>query len=271
MAKLDPDGGLEWERFFDGAFNRQTRGVAVASDGSVRVTGTFQPAIDLDPGPGTDHREGRHYENSFVVSLDSDGGYLWGRTIGGDVHDISVGVGDATVLAGSFINDIDLDPGPDEDLRSPVGAWWNSFVVALDARGDYLWAGTFGGGHGAQLQALSATAGGDVLLSGSFYETVDFDPGPGVVEATASPMSDIFLLRLGAGGGFRWLRTYGTAASESDSAPAVAGTFDGCAMMVGRFTGAVDFRPGPAEDEHGASPGDNAYVTRLLPEGLYER
>src|SRR5688500_13566002 len=52
--------------------------------------------------------------------------------------------------------------------------------------------------------AVTADASGNVLVTGYFRGTVDFDPGAGVTNLTATVGSDAFIQKLDAAGNLVW-------------------------------------------------------------------
>src|SRR5688572_22852639 len=64
--------------------------------------------------------------------------------------------------------------------------------------------------------AIATDATGNVYSIGIFYGTVDFDPGTGVFNLTASgvQMEDAFISKLDSAGNFIWAGQIGGAGSE---------------------------------------------------------
>ena len=55
---------------------------------------------------------------------------------------------------------------------------WTVSVEAAD--GDFVWAKAIGGTGNDRGQAIAVDDVGNVYTTGSFKDTVDFDPGPGI-------------------------------------------------------------------------------------------
>src|SRR6185312_3114417 len=49
---------------------------------------------------------------------------------------------------------------------------------------------------------------GNIVVSGSFEGTVDFDPGPGVLEYTSDTKSSSFLMKLSPAGDLIWAKAF---------------------------------------------------------------
>ena len=76
------------------------------------------------------------------------------------------------------------------------------FISKLDPNGGFVWARNTGGttpiGGMAQDHGLGIAIGerGNLVVTGKFYDTADFDPGPGTNLLTSAGDADIFLIKL---------------------------------------------------------------------------
>jgi hypothetical protein len=123
----------------------------------------------------------------------------------------------------------------------------------------YAWARSLGPMYA---NAVSADANGNVYAAGFFQGTIDFDPGPGVFNLTATANSaDIFISKYNSAGNFIWARALG--GSMPDYALAIAGDGTGAVFVTGFFQGSCDFDPGPGTYSLTASGGQDAFVAKL--------
>lgn len=119
--------------------------------------------------------------------------------------------------------------------------WANCFAQTPD----WSWAKNIGGpsaisDHGYSI-ALDDSA--NVYTTGTFFGTVDFDPGPGVFNLTQTGMDDIFISKLDSVGNFRWAKKLG--GTGNDIANAITIDRFGNIYTTGSFAyGAADFDPG---------------------------
>lgn len=84
-----------------------------------------------------------------------------------------------------------------------------------------------------------AANGASVVASGGLVGTVDFDPGPGVVNLTSAGGQDAALLKLDSTGNFVWARRIGGSGDEYLQALALSGA--GNVYAAGPFSSAADF------------------------------
>ncbi|HNF72947.1 MAG TPA: hypothetical protein PLP34_11050, partial [Chitinophagaceae bacterium] len=80
-----------------------------------------------------------------------------------------------------------------------------------------------------------------VYVTGSFWGSADFDPGPALHYLFASSADDIFLLSLDTAGNYQWAFNYGSTGFNSGSSLGV--NAGGDIYCSGYFNGTVDFDP----------------------------
>ncbi len=147
LTKLDGDGNFVWAKTLDGPNN--SYGSAITTDGNnVYTTGLFNGTVDFDPGSETVHMTGNGYD-LFILKLDTDGNFVWNKTMGGANFDIAYGIavdpnsGDI-YTTGFFEGIADFDPGSAVYSLSTAGGP-DIFVSRLDASGNFDWAKSLGG------------------------------------------------------------------------------------------------------------------------------
>jgi len=146
-------------------------------------------------------------------------------------------------LAGQYSEDVDFDLGPDTFLLGANDQ--NMFVVKYTSELDFFWAVRFGGAPGARVWPGDITAdnAGNVYATGYFEQTVDFDPGPGVMNLTATAgAQDAFVVKLSPTGGLIWARRLG--GPSFDEGHAIALDASNNVYTAGHFSGTSDFNPG---------------------------
>jgi hypothetical protein len=257
LSKFDSSGNFLWARTWGGIEWDEGLGVAVDSSGSVYVTGVFYYTVDFDPGSGVDNHACNGWYDVFLTKFDSLGNFKWAKTWGGIYWDIGYGVsvdGSGNVyVTGVFYGSVDFDPGPGEDNHTSNGGC-DVFLSKLDSSGNFLWARTWGGSSGQNYgNGVAVDVSGNAYVTGYFYGTVDFDPGPGVDNHTSNGWGDVFLSKFDSSGNFQWAKTWGGIDYDDFGYVAVDGS--GNAYVTGYFWGTVDFDPAAAGVDNHTSNG----------------
>lgn len=165
---------------------------------------------------------------------------IWGKKFGGTNVDrgysITFDANGNVYTTGFFSDTVDFDPGPGIYNLSGTG----TFVSKLDGSGNFIWAKQFEGSFGV---SIVLDANGNVYTTGSFSDTVDFDPGIGISNLISSGFSDIFISKLDASGNFIWAKRIGGV--SVDQAKSITVDINGNPYTTGSFGNQVDFDPGP--------------------------
>ncbi|MHC1707551.1 MAG: SBBP repeat-containing protein [Bacteroidales bacterium] len=146
-------------------------------------------------------------------------------------------------ITGSYKGESDFDPGPGTFSLTPVGNY-EIFLTKLDMDGNLVWALSFGDSDLDEGRDLCLDAEGNIYLTGYFTGTVDFDPGPGVVNLNSPGSGDIFILKLDPSGNFMKVLQMG-GPDYTDSPNSIAVDSSGNIYTTGSFKTAADFDPGP--------------------------
>jgi hypothetical protein len=204
------------------------------------------------------------------VKLGGNGSFEWGRTWGSALEDsdetdrvfgLSAGYPGHVYAVGSFWGTCDFDPGSGEQTYTPNG-YCDAFLSAFTSSGEFQWARAWGGNLYDVAFSTAASSSGDVYVVGTFVNTVDFDPGPGVDEHTSDYAGD-FLSRFDSQGNFISAGTWGFAENCH-----VALDEFGNALVAGRYDWTTDFDPGPGVEERTPIQysGYDAYLSKFSPQ-----
>ncbi len=269
LSKFDSNGTFQWALTWGGDSVDSGHGVAIDGSGNACVIGSFNDTVDFDPGPGVDeHTSNSNWDNTFLSKFDSNGTFQWARTWGGDDD---IGGGGAAIdgngnvyVVGAFDDTVDFDPGSGVDEHTSNGEY-DMFLCKLDSAGGFQWARTWGGSDYDNCQGVAVDGSGKIYVTGYFYDTVDFDPGPGIDEHTAYGVIDAFLSKFDSAGIFLWGRTWGKGANDNGNAVAIDGM--GNAFVTGFFQYTVDFDPGPGVEEYKSNGYYDIFLSKFPSDG----
>lgn len=255
ISKLDVNGDFVWAKgIIGGTWWDNGHGIAVDQDGNVLVTGRFYyqgGPRDFDPGPGTFFLTAGH-EDIFVLKLDTEGDFLWAVAFGtapDESRGYSIVLDDAgnSYLTGYFRGRVDFDPGTGTFNMTAAGTW-NVFYLKLDMDGAFVWATSLpvttttyynDGGYGKK---IALDNDGNLLATGRYAGTIDFDPGAGVTQLTSSGDFDIYAIKFTNTGELLWARSAG--GSGYDEGYGITTDAEGNAQVCGIFKNTAIFDPG---------------------------
>ncbi|MBW2405977.1 MAG: SBBP repeat-containing protein, partial [Deltaproteobacteria bacterium] len=192
-------GSGVWTRTFGGTHQDFGWSIAVDDSDNVYITGSFRGTADFDPDSvATDNQTSAGLEDIFLTKINSGGSYGWTKTLGGTDEDFSrsmaVDGSDNVYITGSFRGTVDFDPGAGTDNQTSAGEE-DIFITKINFDGSYDLTKTIGGTDQDFGQTLAVDDDVNVYITGSFRETVDFDPGAGTDNQTSAGEEDIFLTK----------------------------------------------------------------------------
>ncbi len=247
ICKLDASGGFIWAIQFGDKESTYISNIVTDAAGNIYAAGTLKNSCDFDPGPDTFMVRTPGYIDIFLLKVSADGKLLWVKTVGGEEPDhpggLAIDSSGALYLTGSFREVSDLLPGPDTLLVEANG--WNNdvFIMKLDSAGEQLWLKYFGGPEHDSPLSLALDSSLNIIVSGMFGDTVDFDPGDGQYVHIAKGEQDIFVLKLNPDGKIMWATTLSS--QKGVDGATVATDLEDNIFVTGNFTGNVNVDPAP--------------------------
>lgn len=200
-----------------------------AINGVWLLTGYYFGTIDFGHGLLPDTTGGK----VFVTKIGPQG---WSRGfVTGD--DYSTGNGVAVdpngnvIAAGVAAPPVDFGGGPRDG---------GAFVVKFDPSGNHLWSKTFGPppASDASASAVAVDSAGNIVVTGSFNNTIDCGGGP-LVSAGGY---DVFVAKFDPQGNHLWSRRFGDPQPQAGTTVGVISSTE--IVVAGNFGGLVDFGGG---------------------------
>jgi gliding motility-associated-like protein len=270
LIKLAPNGSIVWVKIFTGTGLEEIQGLDVDALGNIYAIGTFQDDIDIDPGTALDSRVSNGARDLFVVKLDGQGNFIWGRTFGGTIEDtgyeIIVGRDNMVTTTGrTRSNSIDFDPGIGTDIQANHGDY-DFFIHRMDSQGNYLWGHMMGGTNSDQGTGLAVDTNNNIIICGKFWDNVDFDPGPNTFTMNAQGAWENFVLKLNPLGQFIWAKEISTLGMSFDTDVHIDKY--GNIFSFGILTYNGDMDPGPGTYTLSGS-GFNGFIQKMDGNGIF--
>lgn len=273
ILKLDSNGNTIWVKTIGGAGLDEGTAIELDQNGSIYLTGRFSNTVDFDPGTGVANATSTFSYNPFILKLTNNGDYVWVKTMGGTNHaggwSLAIDEFENVYTCGYFWGTIDFDPGAGVQNRTAAGQNDN-YIQKLDSNGNFTWIRTFGNIFGDFLFEIDLDNQGNVLATGNFTGTVDFNPTSGTFNLTADQTtSSGYVLKLTTNGGFAWAKAFG--GTNSLYAYSIQTDQFGSVYSSGNFWGTIDFDPSADSSvlSYPGGPHSDGYIQKLDSNGNF--
>ena len=280
VSKLDSNCNFVWAKRMGGWSDDEGYSIAVDSSGNVYTTGVHEGNnADFDPGAGTYILNGAGGADIFVSKLDSNGDFVWAKSMGGGNGDkgnaIVVDSSRNVYTTGYFRNTADFDPGTGIfNLTTPGNTSDpDIFVSKLDSNGDFVWAKSMGGsgnyyGDSDEGCSIAVDSNSNIYSTGFFVGTADFDPSTGIFNLISEEGLDIFVSKLNSNGEFIWAKSMGGAGSY-DEGRDIALDSHRNVYTTGYFRATGDFDPGVGTFNLASAGLGDIFVSKLDTNGNF--
>lgn len=203
ISKLDANGNYVWAKQIGGSLSDEILGMDLDASGNIHVTGFFEGACDFDPSASVANLTNSAGLDIFVAKYDVNGNYTWAKQIGGSSFDargksVDVDASGNVYSTGFFAGSVDFDPSTSSFTMTAAGPSGNNnaYVSKLDMNGNFVWAANLGGTGGDIGNCVTVDASGNIITTGNFSGTADFDPYPAIYNLTSAGSTDLFLVKL---------------------------------------------------------------------------
>lgn len=210
VAKYDDAGTLLWANQLSGTGNEEAHNIVADKKGHILIAGGYSTSIDCDPGTATFMVGGSQPPlgcyGYFLTKHTTAGNFVWAVSpaASGTCNPrlpLSLDTFGNAYVAGDFGDTIDFDPGTGTYNLMPKGPLVTSgipvlnpdiFVSRINANGSFAWARRFGSAYAKdRAEAIAVDIKGNVHITGTYTDTVDFDPGIGTTNLTTTSITAI--------------------------------------------------------------------------------
>lgn len=238
---------FQWANGFGGTNVDEGRSVTIDGAGNVYATGSFAGTADFDPSAATATllSNGGVQPDIYIAKYNSSGVYQWAFKIGGTAADDGSGIAtDAAgniYVTGSFNGSVDFDPSAANAIRNSGGND-NVFVAKYNSAGVYQWVFNIMTNVMPYHLNVATDASSNVLITGNFNGTADFNPGAPVNNLTSLGGSETYVGKYTTAGAYVWAFSLGTS-SSNDEGFGITSDPSSNVFVTGRFQNTVDFDP----------------------------
>jgi uncharacterized repeat protein (TIGR01451 family) len=261
---------LSWAGNFAGSGFKNVTSSNLDGVGNLYTSGDFDGTVDFDPGPGVlNFTAPVNNADIFITKQSPNGDLLWARQIGGSLVDGSRGIvvlQNYIELSGRFDGIVDFDPGPGV-FNLNAGTIYDMFILRLDLNGNFVSVRQIVANSGSVVAvgAIAKDNAGNLVITGIFSGTIDFDPGPGVT--TLNAVSSVaFICKFAPSGNFLWVRSVVAGAIFPYE---VVTDPENNIVYGGYFAGTCDFDPGTGSFTLTSGGGNDAFVSKLDASGNF--
>ena len=197
LVRLDAQGQKLWDRSYGGSNSDQLGDIDHDGNG-----GFILGAISYSAMGGNKTSPYYGLTDFWVVRIDSQGNVLWNRSFGGSGFDWCNTV--HRTADGGFIVAGSTESPANGNKTAPPRGGADCWVVRLDANGEKLWEGSFGGASHDYLNDIRQAADGGFVFGGYSMSVSNQHKS-----APSYGNFDYWLVRLDASGNKLWDRSYG--------------------------------------------------------------
>jgi hypothetical protein len=273
ITKYDSSGNFIWAKSAGGTLYDDARGIKVDGSGNLYITGGFSGTADFNPdASGTYLLNSNGLHDMYILKLDSAGNFIWAVSAGSIQSDffysITLDASDDLIVVGYFKGTCDFDPSPSGTYNLVSNGNDDIAILKLDNGGNFIWAKQLGGTFADRANSVTTDANSNIIITGWFSYTADFDPGPGIFNLTSNGLFDFFILKMDMAGSFDWAASIGGV--NDDNGLSVCVDNLGNIFSTGNFSGTVDFDPGASGIYNLTSQStDDCFILALSSSGIF--
>src|SRR5690606_25453038 len=142
------------------------------------------------------------------------------------------------------------------------------FICKMDENGNLIWVKQNEGSGPDDCYSITTDNNQNIILTGRFHSTVDFDPGSGTQYATNTPEVGgmTFIQKLDSNGIFQWVNTMG--GDGIDAGEEIVSDANGNIYTIGRFESTIDFDPGLGVCNKTSNGAQDIFIQKLDSNGV---
>ncbi len=259
--------GYCWTRTWGGTDYDASEGIAVDLQGNVFVAGYYGETVGFDPTGGA-YQTSNGNSDIFLSKFDTNGNWQWTKTWGSTLYDQAFSVDTdqygCVYVTGHFRESMEFNPDGGGFIATNGGM--DSFLSKFDTNGNWMGTTTWGGVDGDNCYDVCVDHNNNVFVTGSFSDSVDFNPFGGDVHTSAGD-SDFYLSKFTSFGTWLWTKSWG--GTGWDYCVSVIVDDMGYVNVVGSFEGTADFNPDGGNPKT-SNGGRDCFLSYFDPDGGWQ-
>lgn len=234
-----------WEKQFGGTGDDRSTKKIIDTNGDLLVTGTFMNTVDFDLGTGVSELTSNGWWDVFLAKYDTTGNLIWVVSFGSTQFDysysITVDASNNIYLGGMYGGIMDIDPGVNEELLTPIGL--SSYILKLNQAGEFQWARNLTG-NDIRIQDICVGPQG-VVVGGYFTGTCEFNNEGTSYQMTSDASQDTYVMYITENGAF--ISAYQIGSLGQNSLRHIDIDSEGNIYLTSEYMNSLDVDPGSGE------------------------
>lgn len=255
-----------------GLSNGEGKDVHVDQNGFVYYAGAIESQADFNPALAINYLNSTGGSMDAVVAkYDSAGNYVWGFSVGGNNVEVANAIatdnaGNVYVL-GEYNSITDFNPGAGTAYLTHSGGS-DIFLAKYNSSGTFVWVKKIGGATDDQGRDVIIDSNQDIIITGKFEGTVDFNPNAGTNNLTSGSPGMIYVAKYDANGNYIWAFNIGANSNGEERGNALALDTADNIYVAGKFEDIGDFDPGAGTLTFGTAPNNfDGFIGKYDPAG----
>lgn len=255
---------FSWAKQLNSTGTSEVMSIKRDSDGDlILLLRLFSGTIDCDPSTNVFNLTSSGSNDIVFCKYTPEGDLIWAKKIGGtgdDVaYDLKLDNADNIYFCGRSEQMVDFDPGPNVYNYN----WAEGFVIKLDNNGEFIWLKPYN----VSISHLEIDSSDNLLISGIFSGTQNFNTTEAPVNLTAVGSLDVFVTKFDNSGMYLWTRQVGGV--MLDNVFSMTTDNDDNIYFCGIFSFNADFDPSASDFFMTAVGSSDAYVCKLNSAGNF--
>ena len=210
ISKVDKNGSLLWIKNYGSIKDDNITNMIIDQFGNLIVVGSINPGqfVDFDTDPKTT----KNISGNFLLKLNSNGDFKDVFSTQFTIKQLIKDSDGNIVISGGAPNPIgvnwDVDFDINDILTHSVKVWGEIFILKLDSSLNFKWVKLIGNNYFSPIcRNLNLSNKNEIILSGEFRGTIDFDPSDKNFELESLGTSSAYVLKLDVDGNFLWSKS----------------------------------------------------------------
>jgi hypothetical protein len=275
IAKYNSNGDFLWVKNITGSGYANCSAVVIGGN-FIYIAGKYTSTIDFDPSASTANLTSANgtYEAAYLAKYDLNGAYLSSRSIDGDTNLKINGLNfsnNQLFVSGNYSGAVDFDSSTNTlNLISNGGT--DIFIAKYSTLFAPLWVYSIGGVGNDICNSQAVTSTGEVIISGSYLNTVDFDPSTATntLVSGSSTIQNTYIAKYSTSGAYVWAKDIGARRLGSvGSLPVITLDASNNILVAGIFNQTSDFDPSSTTVSISAIYSNTTFIAKYDGNGNY--